>query len=237
MQALLKSFLLFFVISLCSAAVVHATSAQLDGAGTAVSSEPPIVIKVEPACAFPSEAKVLKDRNGALLKVWRFKASTKYTASSVPEDSGLLEYQRYIASLGGDAKRPPLKVPAALSDEEKQIWDAEVRNNESIHHSQIGSIEPISCLDALLFSEQNRRVPQIDAPTEFIASVLSRVDQGEHQLLVVFGAGLDMFPPKSVYGLEVVQEAVGDGWEYSYMIHNHTIQNHLNDPVPGVPAT
>ncbi|MDX3895805.1 MAG: hypothetical protein QHC66_13895 [Pusillimonas sp.] len=57
---------------------------------------------------------------------------------------------------------------------------------------------------------------------------------------VAFIGGLavvdQVFPPKSVYGLKVVQEAVGDGWEYSYMIHNHTIQNHLNDPVPGVPA-
>ncbi|GAA5235267.1 hypothetical protein GCM10025795_35320 [Verticiella sediminum] len=129
-----------------------------------------------------------------------------------------------------------MKVPANLNDKERRIWDAEIRNNETIYRLKLGAIEPISCLDALLFAEQNRRLSQIDAPTEFIASVLSRVREGRQELLVVFGAGLGMFPPKSVYGLEIVQEAIKDGWEYSYMIHNHTIQNHRDDPVPGVPV-
>ncbi|MGB3288225.1 MAG: hypothetical protein WBA83_03005 [Burkholderiaceae bacterium] len=236
MQTLLKRLLFFIAVSLFPVVVAHATPKPFDGTESVVYSEPPAAIRVNNACAFPSEAKVLEDQNGAVLKVWRFPASTQYAASSLPKDSGMLKYQEHIASLGVDAKRPPLKVPAALSDDEKRIWDAEIRNNESIYRLKIGTIEPISCLDALLFSEQNRRVSQIDTPTEFIASVLSRVRDGNQELLVVFGAGLDMFPPKSVYGLEVVKEAIENGWEYSYMIHNHTVQNHLNDPVPGVPV-
>jgi hypothetical protein len=45
-----------------------------------------------------------------------------------------------------------------------------------------------------------------------------------------------VIPPRSVCGLEVVQGAIEDGWEYSYMVHNHTIQDHLDDPVPSVPV-
>jgi hypothetical protein len=33
-----------------------------------------------------------------------------------------------------------------------------------------------------------------------------------------------MFPPKSVYGFDVVEEHLADGWRWWYAIHNHTIQ-------------
>ena len=47
---------------------------------------------------------------------------------------------------------------------------------------------------------------------------------GGTELAVVFGAGLEMFPPKSVYGFDVVEEHLADGWRWWYAIHNHTIQ-------------
>ena len=235
MQTRLKRLLFFFAAPLCATMMAQAAPKPFNEAGVTASSTPPAAMRMDEACAFPSEAKILADDNGAVLKVWRFMAAPRFSAPVLPHDAGLLEYQRYIASLRADVKKPPLKVPANLNDEQRQIWEAEIRNDEAIYRLEIGEIEPISCLDALLFAEQNRRVSQIETPTEFIASVLSRARAGHHELLVIFGAGLDTFPPKSAYGLKVVQEAVEDGWEYSYMIHNHTIQNHLDDPVPGVP--
>ena len=53
---------------------------------------------------------------------------------------------------------------------------------------------------------------------------------------IVFGAGSDMFPPKSVYGFEVVDEYIANGWTYSYALHNHTLQRNRDQITLGVPV-
>jgi hypothetical protein len=87
---------------------------------------------------------------------------------------------------------------------------------------------------ALLFAEQNARVPQLERPTEFLASVLRRGAEEGEEVVVIFGAGSEMFPPRTVYGFDVADEYLARGWRYWYVLHNHTRQGNgaLGVPVP-----
>jgi hypothetical protein len=79
-------------------------------------------------------------------------------------------------------------------------------------------------------------VPQLEQPSEFLAYVL-RLDGTEgNDVTVVFGAGSSTVPPKSVYGLEVVDEYIANGWTYWYALHNHTLQKNGDELALGVPV-
>ena len=77
------------------------------------------------------------------------------------------------------------------------MWRNERFNTDLVFSGAVASIDRISCLDALLFSRQASRVSEIGKPTEFIASVLRREKGTGPGLVVVFGAGSEMFPPKT----------------------------------------
>ena len=98
----------------------------------------------------------------------------------------------------------------------------------------MGAIGPITCLDALLFARENARLPQLERPTEFLASVLRKGSDEHGEILVVFGAGAELFPPKTVYGFDIVDDYLAQGWSYWYVLHNHTRQSNgaLGIPVP-----
>jgi len=116
------------------------------------------------------------------------------------------------------------------------MWRDEDKNHELAQSGAVGKIEGITCLDALLFAYQNARVPELTHPTECLASVFRREVEGRSQLAVVFGAGNEMFVPKSVYGFDVVAELVEEGWQYWYGIHNHTLQKNGNRVALGRPG-
>lgn len=94
---------------------------------------------------------------------------------------GFLAYRATIHAEGADEMYPMLHLPPSRNEAEADIWRDENFNNHLAYEEGIGSIEPITCLDALLFAEQNARVPQLDRPTEFLASVLRRrtIEQDE----------------------------------------------------------
>src|SRR5690606_41452404 len=86
----------------------------------------------------------------------------------------------------------------------------------------------------LLFAEQNARIPQMEHPTEFLASVLKRETVERDEVVVVFGAGNERLPPRPAYGFEIVDTYLAQGWRYWYSLHNHTRQadGTLGVPVP-----
>lgn len=53
---------------------------------------------------------------------------------------------------------------------------------------------------------------------------------------IYFGAGDELFPPKSVYGFDQVERDVADGWDYAVALHNHTFQDAEGWMRLGVPA-
>lgn len=189
---------------------------------------------VESDCVLPSDPTTIIEDRGLVLKVWTFLLKEVHLRPVLPNDSGLLAYRATIHAEGADERYPMLHLPPARNEAEADVWRDENFNNDLAYEEGVGSIEPITCLDALLFAEQNARVPQLDRPTEFLASVLRRRMMERDEVVVVFGAGSEMFPPASVRGFEIVDEHVAAGWRYWYLLHNHTRQANgaLGVPVP-----
>lgn len=188
----------------------------------------------EARCAFPAAPVIVRDEGGLVLKVWSFPLQDVHSRHVLPDEPTLITLRDALHASGADIPYPTLDVPLAQSPAEADIWRDELFNNDLAYGGEVGSIEPITCLDALLFAEQNARVPQLERPTEFIASVLRRESLGIEEVVVVFGAGTETFPPRSVYGFEIVDEHLAQGWTYWYLLHNHTIQANgaLGVPVP-----
>lgn len=187
------------------------------------------------ACEIPAQTTTILDEDGAILEVWELRLDQVAT-TELPREPAFLAYRQAIERDGADVVRPVADPPEIRTEAEAKIWRDEFFNNDLVFDGGVGSIEPISCLDALLFSRQASRISQIDQPTEFIASVLRREAETGPNLLVVFGAGSEMFPPREVYGFEAVDSFLAEGWSYWYAIHNHTVQKNGNRIALGVPV-
>jgi hypothetical protein len=179
---------------------------------------------VDARCTLPTDPTSIYEEDGAVLLVWEFEDDPVYQDAVLPDDGAFLRYREAIRADGGDLVRPIADPPDPKTPAEVEMWRDESFNHDLAQGGQVGSIQPITCLDALLFAHQNARVDQLDQPTEFLASVLRRKRGPRTDLVVVFGAGTETFSPKSVYGFDVVDEYLGRGWSYWYALHNHTIQ-------------
>ncbi len=176
------------------------------------------------SCRLPDDVRVVRADGKAVLLTWTFPDADVYARPVFPADSAYLAYRAAVRADGADLRHPVADEPTPATGEEAALWRDERWNRELAQSGEAGSIAPITCLDALLFAVQNARVPQLERPTEFVASVLRREVDGRAELAVVFGAGDGMYPPKSVYGFDVVDEFRADGWRWSYVLHNHTTQ-------------
>ena len=191
-------------------------------------------LPVNAACALPPEPVTVLDDGDALLRYWTFPVAAVHTGSVLPNDDGLRRYREALFAEGAVDRLPELDLPPARTAEEDEIWQDELHNNQLVYGGGAGTIEPLTCLDALLFAEQNRRVPQSERPTEFMASILLRGAPGSEEATVIFGAGSEIFPPREVYGLDLIADRVADGWRFHTALHNHTRQENgaLGVPVP-----
>lgn len=213
----------------------EATPAAAPGfAGPVVARE-----AVDSACVLPGAPRVLRREGGAVLQAWRFELADVHRRPVVPADSGFLAYRAAVRHAGADVRWPAAATAKQADGGETSGEADQAYNNRRVAAGDVGRIEPVTCLDALLFSVQNARVPQLDRPTEFIASVLRRpasADARRPELLVLFGAGEEMFPPKSVYGFDVVEAYLARGWTWWYVLHNHTLQEGQGGMALGTPA-
>lgn len=187
------------------------------------------------ACKLPVKITTVLERDGVILETWALRGEEIVT-NELPKDSAFLAYRRAIQRDGANVLHPVADSPVVRTDAEAEMWRNERFNNDLVFRGAVGSIHPISCLDALLFSRQASRISQIDHPTEFLASVLRRETSTGADLVVVFGAGSEMFPPREVYGFEIVHRFLAEGWTYWYAIHNHTVQKRGDSLGLGVPA-
>lgn len=188
-------------------------------------------------CVLPRAAEVLTDADGTVLKVWSFRLAEVHSRPVLPGDPGLLAYRAAVRTDGADVLRPTADPPVVETEEQARVWRDEYFNNDLAYSGEAGRIRPLTCLDALLFAEQNSRIPQLDRPTEFLASVLRKESPRADDVTIVFGAGSDLFPPKSVYGFDVVDRYLERGWTFWYVLHNHTLLKNgsrlaLGTPVP-----
>ena len=192
--------------------------------------------RIDARCRLPGEPVQLREEGDAVLVVWEMPASDVYDTPVLPADPGLLAWRAALRADSADVRRPVADEPEPASEAEAALWADERANGELAQRGDVGTIEPITCLDALLFAFQNARVPQLERPTEFLASVLRRETVDGPELAVVFGAGAEMYPPKSVYGFDVVDAYRAVGWRWIYALHNHTTQRNGDRLALGTPT-
>jgi hypothetical protein len=193
------------------------------------------VVTAQPECRMPTERTVVRAEDGAVLETWEL-ALADVATDALPDEPGFLEYRAAIERDGANLRRPVADPPVIDSEELADVWRDEFLNNDLVFDGGVGSVDAITCLDALLFARQAGRVSQVSRPTEFLASVLRRETIGGTRLLVVFGAGEEMFVPRDFYGLDVVEERLAEGWALWYAIHNHTTQRNGERLALGVPV-
>ena len=192
-------------------------------------------MSADPACMMPTRRTTVREEAGAILETWTFPLADVLT-DSLPMEPAFVEYRRAIERDGADVRRPVADPPRIDSEELAEVWRDEFFNNDLVFEEGVGSVEPISCLDALLFARQAGRVSQLEQPTEFMASVLRRDTTEGALVLVFFAAGSEMFVPRGFYGFDVVADHLADGWDFWYAVHNHTIQTNGGLLALGVPA-
>lgn len=194
-----------------------------------------VAMGAAPACRMPAPRTTVRDQDGAIIETWELPLEDVLT-DRLPDEPAFLEYRAAIERDSADLRRPVADPPLIDTEELAAIWQDNFFNNDLVYEEGVGSINPITCLDALFFARQAARVSQLEQPTEFIASVLRRDPPEGTRLLVVFAAGSQMFVPKEFYGFDLVGDYLSDGWEYWYMIHNHTTQRNGSRLALGVPV-
>lgn len=192
---------------------------------------------VDPRCAWPSEPILLARDGSASLLSWELAATPWLDQPVIPDDPAYLAFRAAIRDAGSDRRWPAVTDrPEPAGKAEREIWRREQRNNELARSGRVGRIRPIHCLEALLFAYQHNRYSQLIHPTEFLASVLRKRVGDEMRLRVQLAGGEDMFPPKSLYGLDRIEQAIADGWELWVALHNHTVNEHRGRPWLPVPV-
>ncbi len=188
------------------------------------------------ACSMPTRRATILDQDGVILETWSLRLEEVDHDRLLPDVPAFLEYRAALERDGAVVVRPVADPPVIRNEAEADMWRDEDFNNKLVFTGAVGSIDPITCLDALLFSRQASRFSQVERPTEFLASVLRRDTGTGTDLFVVFGAGSEMFPPREAYGLDVVDSVLAEGWSYWYAIHNHTVQRNGDLLALGVPG-
>lgn len=200
------------------------------------TGDPEVADVLGSRCELPARIDTVLNQDGAILEVWALRLDQVATATDLPHEPAFLAFRLAVERDGADVVRPVADPPNIRTEAEAEVWRDEFFNDDLVFDGGVGSIDPISCLDALLFSCQASRISQIEQPTEFFASVLRREAETGPDLLVVFGAGSEIFPPREVYGFEVVDGFLGEGWSYWYAIRNHTVQKNGDLIALGVPV-
>src|SRR5262245_6221192 len=116
---------------------------------------------LQAACTMPAQTTTVVERNGAILETWALRLQDVAT-NELPKDSAFLTYRAAIERDSANVLRPVADPPVARTDAEAEMWRNERFNNDLVFGGTVGSINSISCLDALLFSRQAGRISQID---------------------------------------------------------------------------
>jgi len=186
--------------------------------------------RAELRCELPPST-VLRTEGTARLEMWELPAADVWFSENLPQSLEYAGYRAAIRTAGADLVRPIADPPQPKDEAEREMWRREAFNEE-LMYSGGGHVRRIHCLEAALFARQHARYSELAQPTEFVAQVLRRGDR----LKVYMGASDQEFPPKSVYGLNEVAVDVAAGWQYSVVLHNHTLRTLKGRPALGVTA-
>jgi len=173
-------------------------------------------------CAWPV-AGVTVVRDGAATLVRRDLEDTgALFTPSLPTDDTYRAFRARVRADGAELRRPTADRAPPADDAERELWRREDLNAELVLAGEAGQLRPIRCLEALTFHRAR----------ESIVLVLRR----DARTRIYVGASDQMFPPKSVYGLDQARADVAAGWRLDVVLHNHTVQRRGDRVALGVPT-
>jgi len=206
-------------------ATTGARSAAGDGADGAGAGRASGARPAEKVCAIAGEPVVVRRDGDAVLERWEIEAAPVLFEPVLPVDAAYAAYRAAIREAGAELEHPIADAPVPRDEAERELWRREDRNREVAYSGRAGRIRPIHCLEAWSFARQHARLSELASPTEFMLSVLERrAGVGRRMLRLYFAAGAQMFPPRSVYPFGEIAADVAQGWEFTAMLHNHTIR-------------
>lgn len=162
---------------------------------------------------------VLRQVADTVYQSWTFQAGQlpqEVALSRLPALSAFLDTVR--ARVGPLDARAQLSRQiayyAARPDSDSQ---GEAANGRLVLSGDVGTLRPISCLEALLVDYQAARFPMASHPTEFHAVVMER----GRQVRVYFAGSGAPWPPRANLLFERVAADRGEGWRAVAHLHNH----------------
>ena len=112
----------------------------------------------DPKCRMPTQRTTVRAENGAILETWEL-ALEDILTDELPDEPAFVEYRTAIERDGADLRRPVADPPVSETEEMAAISRDESFNNDLIFKEGVGSVDPISCLDALaLFPNSSRQI-------------------------------------------------------------------------------
>jgi hypothetical protein len=192
--------------------------------------------ETDASCVLEAEPRVLERQGSAVLLVWELEPRAIWSEAVLPEAEALATYRQAIIDADAVQFRPTADPPDIRTDEEREIWRREFANVDLAYGGTAGTIRPIRCLEALFFAYQTARFPELTHPTEFIVSVTRREVEGRTEVKAYFSGSDELFPPKALYGFDRAEQDVADGWEFWFVLHNHTVQTNQGRPALGTPV-
>lgn len=145
-----------------------------------------------------------------------------------PDLEPLVSYRQRVRSLLPDV------TPIGLMrlNRRRNAWlesnhPAEARINRLVEDG-LGTHRPMSCLESHILAFQAGRFPLYEQPSEILALLLKRADEGRDRLQVYIAADHDTTVPRPELAIEWVERQVAAGWRFFAVFHNHTF-NHSED--------
>ncbi|MBI3553858.1 MAG: hypothetical protein HY077_15290 [Elusimicrobia bacterium] len=179
-------------------------------------------------CSFPGPPTVVLKDEKRLLQYWEVEDSAKWTSGFLPDSAGYWRFVRFVRSrLDVSEVHRYVSAPDLPTTQDKQ-------NSKLMLSGGIGDLRPIDCLEALLFSVQAQRHPMETQPTEFLALILRRDDEGKGPRLKIWYFTVDQ-PGIGRPGpiTDSAEKDVAAGWKPFLNLHNH---NFFFDKTPIVPG-
>lgn len=167
-------------------------------------------------CAFAGPPRVLVDEERAFLQYWVEGDRPVLHSGALPDSPSLHAFRDRVSGIADTDPR------ALLATQLDQVSGGDAENVRRILEGEVGTIRPITCLEALLLSVQTDRgaargAPMFEDPTEFLSYVLRRDDTLKVYFYTVDQPGIG--------GLgnihQPVRRDVDDGWTLVTNIHNH----------------
>lgn len=180
-------------------------------------------------CRFSSPSHVITDEDGLLLHYWIEADRPIFAEPVLPRTPSLDTFRQAISQqFDTDAR-------AILEAQLDQVDGPDRVNVELVLTGEVGTLRPMSCLEALLLASQTDRsetrgTSMFDEPTEFLSYVLARDGALKIYQYTVDQPGIGRVGPIH----DPVEADLAQGWRVVKNIHNHNFFPLSEQPLGGV---